>query len=183
MKKLLNNPWVVGVLAMGAVLLVARTVLRAMSPGFVSSASASTDFEWDDSESEADENQTLSDAASIRQVVLDVALPTEIPDPFVNRSRIKETPTPEIESVEEADRIKLSAIWEQGGEMLLLLNGRIFRVGDTLGRVTIESASLDGIWLTHWNGRDFVPLGGEFTLVTPVKRPRAETSNVAFNEN
>lgn len=71
------------------------------------------------------------------------------------------------------DTLHLSAIWTENGDTLVLVNDRILRPGDAVGRVKIESASQDGVWVVHWRGRDFISLGGTFTLSTPATQDRA----------
>jgi hypothetical protein len=69
------------------------------------------------------------------------------------------------------DTAHLSALWTENGETLALVNGRILRPGEGVGRMTIESATQEGIWVTHAKGRDFIALGGTFVLTSPAIPP------------
>jgi hypothetical protein len=85
-------------------------------------------------------------------------------DPFAARPRVFSGPP-------IVDTAHLSALWTENGETLALVNGRILRPGDTVGRMTIESATQEGIWVAHPPGRDFIALGGTFVLSTPATGP------------
>lgn len=81
-------------------------------------------------------------------------------DPFAARPRLSLAPP-------VVDTAHLSALWTQNGETLALVNDRILRPGDAVGRMKIESATQDGVWVAHAQGRDFIALGGTFVLTTP----------------
>ncbi len=81
-------------------------------------------------------------------------------DPFAARPRISLAPP-------VVDTAHLTALWTENGETLALVNDRILRPGDAVGLMRIESATQEGIWFAHAQGRDFVALGGTFTLTTP----------------
>lgn len=176
MKKLLNKPWFVALLAAAAVLLMAQALLDSVQrPGYSAGPGAVSETSPEETAEPAQvAPQTLRDALAA------LSLPESITDPFLPRATVSrpedaaDAPPPD-EQVTET--IRLAAIWQQDGEVLLLINGRICRAGESVGRLTIETATLEGIWLTHWKGRDFLPLGNTFTLVTPT-RPGAAQSPV-----
>lgn len=110
-----------------------------------------------------------------------MVFPERLPDPFApRRQRRTEEPTATEAAPSETETVHLSAVWEQDGTTFVVLNGRICRPGDVIGRVTIESADRDGVWLTHWKGRDYLHLGQDFTLVTPAAP--AATQNPSSHE-
>jgi len=100
-------------------------------------------------------------------------------DPFAPRVRT-EAATVAMATVaapDLVDTVHLSALWTQGGATYTLINDRICQAGDQIGRFKIESATQDGVWLTHWQGRDFIALGGDFTLKTPADKTVAAATS------
>lgn len=161
MKKLLHKPWFVAALALIALLLVGHSVLpwlKTAEPPPPAEASA---------DAEAVAAQKVS--PSIDMALQAVPVPATLRDPFAERVH------PKIVSAEPAepdsvDTLVLSALWTQNGETWVLINGRILQPGDYIGRLKIESASQEGVWVAHWKGRNFISLGGTFTLTTPASR-------------
>lgn len=97
-------------------------------------------------------------AADPAPLAADAAGPAR--DPFAARPRLSLAPP-------VVDTAHLSALWTENGETLALVNERILRPGDAVGRMKIESATQDGVWVVHAQGRDFIALGGTFVLTTP----------------
>jgi len=162
MRKLLNKPWVVVLMAVVAIVLVAQSLLdRPQRRG-----GAAETVAWDSEALSPAEDRV---AGSLAEALAGFAIPDQLPDPFAPR-RVRTTETT-AEAVDagpaHTETVRLTAIWEQDGSIYILLNGRICGAGDTVGRITIASIEREGVWLTHWKGRDFVPLGQDFTLVTP----------------
>ena len=91
-------------------------------------------------------------------------------DPFGVPAKAEAPAAAKPEQPDLVDTVHLSAIWTQGGETLVLINDTILSAGDDIGRIKVETATQDGVWLTHWKGRDFVALGGSFTLTTPARQ-------------
>lgn len=166
MKKLLNKPWFVGILALAACGFVIQALLpeRRAATNPVVEVAAGPETTSDPEQAPA----PISIAAALHALAASPATR----DPFAPRIKNRATKItadkPEPDSIEI---VRLSALWSQGGETLLLLNGRIVQVGDEIGRLKVESATQDGIWLTHWKGRDFLPLGADFSLITPAAGP------------
>jgi hypothetical protein len=125
-----------------------------------------------------------SDITSIREALAAlVATPGKPPaDPFDDDAAELIAMGESQEPTQEQMAIHLSAIWAQGSQTLVLINDRIFTAGDSVGDLTIESTTIDGIWVTHPNGRDFVPVGREFTWIVP-NQSRDPNPTLAFNEN
>jgi hypothetical protein len=184
MKKALNNPWVAGGLVLLAIVTITGT-LRDGAGGASRPALRGVDPVLSDlHESEEDEAGKVHDLtpAAVRRLVLALEVPSELPDPFASR-RARAAVAEETREYVETDRFRLAAVWNQGGGIYLLVNDRVVRPGDRFGRVVVESADLDGAWLTHANGRDFVALGGEFTLVTRSNLPAPTNPDVASHEH
>ena len=158
MKKLLNKPWFVATLALIALSLVGRSVLPRLQLT-ASSAPAPSSAE--------NEPAAAPDAPpSIEAALQSLAVPAALRDPFAPRAR-PQAASAEPVAPDSVDTVLLSALWTQDGETLALINGRILQPGDEIGRLKIESASQEGVWVAHWKGRDFISLGGTFTLNTP----------------
>jgi hypothetical protein len=174
MRKLLNKPWFVVLLALVAVLAVGQSLLDlGKRPGAGYAAAGSDETAPEDSGDSAAE----APPQTLREALASLTIPEILPDPFLPRASIaRATQAGEPATIEPdiLETVRLSAIWKQDGDLLLLLNGRIYHAGETLGRLKIDAASLDGIWLSHWKGRDFLPLGGTFTLVTPARQAASQ---------
>lgn len=168
MRKLLNNPWFVAVAALVAIVMVGRSVLFA-TPGSLSASAVVTETLVPDAEGQ-DEMHAISLSAD--EALKALAIPVGSRDPFAARPNaaagLEALAQPDV-----VDRVRLSAIWTQGSATLVLVNERICAAGDEIGRVKIESASQEGVWVTHWKGRDFLSLGTEFVLTTPAGRAHA----------
>jgi len=93
-------------------------------------------------------------------------------DPFAARPK-REAAGEALAEPDVVDRVRVSAIWTQGNATLVLVNERICEAGDEIGQVKIESASQEGVWVSHWKGRDFLSLGVEFVLTTPASATHA----------
>jgi hypothetical protein len=173
MKKLLNNPWFVGVLALAAVVFVARSLIPARA-GVSASVSA------DSGEVAPSEQVTpaVSGSGGIQEALKEVLLTPNARDPFSPRAKaaaiaqavVEKAPPPDI-----VETIRLTALWTQDGTTYALINDRIHCVGDRVGSLTVDTATQDGVWVTHWKGRDFLTLGGSFTLTTPALKAAALT--------
>jgi hypothetical protein len=167
MRKLLNNPWIVTALAVMAVAFVWISV-RPAAPVVVPQE---TEIAETFAPGEVPGEETIAEdgaPASVEEALKAVAVTGMLRDPFAGRPKValialsSEPVVPDI-----VDTIKLSAIWTQEGRTYVLINGRIHQAGDEISKITIESATQDGVWLAHWKGRDFISVGADFTLVTP----------------
>lgn len=162
MRKLLNKPWFVAVLAVSAVAVVGSSLFSGKSRvSFHGGADGAATVE--NTEDDGGNGAPKGIAAAI------AALPPisgDLRNPFAVKPRVVETgetnKTPDF-----VDQIHLSAIWTQAGMTYVLLNDQICRIGDEFGRFKLESASQEGVWVSHWKGRDFLKLGNDFTLNTP----------------
>jgi hypothetical protein len=160
MRKLLNNPWFVAVMAVTALALVAHGVF---SHGEKLGLAG-----FDGTVATAEAEVSADDAAQAGSVVRNLQIPGPLRDPFAVRAKVET-----VEKISEpdfVDTLHLSAIWTQGGQTLVLLNDHICQGGDEIGRVKIESATQEGVWITHWKGRDFLSIGANFTLNTPASK-------------
>lgn len=173
MRKFLNKPWFVAVLVLGAAVLVGQSFLERGQNRFAAAPSA--EAETIAAEEHADEPaETVR--LPVREALAALIIPANLPDPFARRRAAASDAEPEQPvDPDIVDTVRLSATWRQGEVALALLNDRICRAGDVIGRVKIESVSIDGVWLRHWKGRDFVAVGRDFTLVTPARQAAAAT--------
>jgi len=163
MRKLLNNPWFVAVMALAALALVAHTVFsRDEESGFAGS---------DVAVAEAEETVVTEETLKVpaRQVVQSLPATSLVRDPFAMREKTEAVAQTEA-LPDVVDKVHLSAIWTQDGHTLVLINDHICQGGDEIGRVKIESATAEGVWISHWKGRDFLAIGGNFVLSTPASR-------------
>lgn len=162
MRKLLNKPWFVGLVAIGALLMVVLSIFPdEQKPG---SVGAGAEIPAGEDDAAAAEAGSLAASTAVNTL----SVPSSVRDPFAVRAKaaaITEAPEPDL-----VDTVHLSALWTQDGQTLVLINNRICQGGEEIGRLKIESATPDGVWLTHWNGRDFLAMGGRFTLNTPAKK-------------
>ena len=160
MRKLLNKPWFAVLLAVAAIALVANALIpRGDNAG-------TGVFGGSDPTPAADAAASELIPTTTAAVLKALPIPRLVRDPFALRPVKVEVAEKEHEP-DLLDTIHLSAIWSQDGQTLLLINDQICQGGDQVGRIKIESATQDGVWLSHWRGRDFISIGGNFTLNTP----------------
>jgi len=165
MRKLLNNPAFVAVLALAALVFVGWSLLAKSGPA-VSSAPeqlAAEAVPTGDGETAAD-SARLSPAEALRALSIAAAAR----DPF-SLPVAKEDPDakPADETVASTiERIRLSAVWVQGAAVYLLLNGKVCEPGDRVGRFAIESAEIGGAWITFPGGRSFLSVGHDLAVKT-----------------
>lgn len=174
MRKLLNKPWVVALLAAAAVFFVAHSLVGKKRPVYTA-ASGSDEVSLDETV-EPERTPAATPAEALKQL----SLGDQLPDPFApRRPRSDDAAGNEEKLPDLTETLRLAAIWQQEGEQLAFVNGRIVHAGETIGRLTLDTFERDGIWLTHWKGRDFLRLGGEFTLITPA----AEAANLEIADD
>lgn len=167
MRKLLNNRWFVSLLGVAALAFVWLSVANKSAVHYTG-APQPAEEPLPAAEPETGEPR-LSEHDALKQLAR-VSVPR---DPFASR------PLAETSSSASTDRkpeqpdivetVLLSAVWTQNGATLALVNGQIRAVGDMIGRIKIESASPEGVWLSHWQGRNFIAPGESFTLKTPAR--------------
>ena len=172
MRKLLNNRWFVAALAIAALAFVWSSLRTPASAGRVAAVPAET-------ASPAPEETIPNDTAVATplQALKLLPAPKAPRDPFAIRAA--DEPIAQVDTTEQPDFVdtaNLTGIWTQNGASLLVVNNRISQIGDTIGRLTIESADQQGIWLTHWKGRTYLAIGKSFVLKTPA-RLRVQASN------
>lgn len=168
MKKLLNNPWVVGVLALVAIAFVANSLIPAGGgPAVVADEPVA------EQPGDGQNSGVVAESGGMREALKELSISSATRDPFSRRAKTEVVKTQVVEKAAPPDlveTVKLTALWSQDGDTFALLNGRICRAGDKLGRLTLDKATQDGVWLTHWKGRSFVELGQVFTLTTPAHK-------------
>lgn len=165
MRKLLNNPAFVAVLAVVALAFVGWSILAKSGPA-VSTAPEQLSAEEvpvGDGETAADSGR-LSPAEALR--ALSIAAVAR--DPF-SLPAAKEDPDakPADESAASTiERVRLSAVWLQGSAVYVLLNGKVCEPGDRVGRFAVESAEIGGAWITFPGGRSFLSVGQDLAVKT-----------------
>jgi hypothetical protein len=183
MKKLLNNPWFVGLLVAAAIVFVAHSTLQKGGTPASNAAYVEDDFEDFSPEEGADpEMPPPGEIASVRQALAALAATPPPSNPFGDRRTEIVLEGSAEEPGTTTLMVHLFAIWQQGGETLVLVNNRIHQAGDAIGELTIESTTLDGIWLSHPDGRDFISLGQSFQWET-TGNPREPNPTLALYEN
>jgi len=165
----------VALLALGAVALVANSLFES-KPGRPRRAPAPANVVQEEPEA-ADDASTdpVLAVTSLAETLRRIALPERLPDPFgapraprMSTSPATDAPsTPGETAPGISESVRLTALWSQDADHFAVLGGRICRPGDTLGSITLDAIADDGVWLSHWKGRDFLPLGESFTLITP----------------
>jgi hypothetical protein len=170
MRKLLNNPWFVTVVAVVALLLLGNSLRSARTGqgfGFATAANptggGTSSAVGEMGEGEVPVNMAAQDALQALPV------PARVSDPFAPRARHEQEPEKAPEP-DQVDRVHLTAIWTQNDATLVLINDRICQAGDEIGRIKIDTTAQEGVWVSHWKGRDFINLGDEFELRTPAGR-------------
>ena len=165
MRKLLNNPAFVAVLAVVALAYVGWSFLA--KSGAVATYAPEPIVAEDVSPGETEagvDTVGLSPAEALRALVI----PPGVRDPF-SLPAAKEDPatTPADEpAASTIERIQLSAIWVQGEAVYLLLNGKVCEPGERVGRFAIESAEIEGAWITFPGGRSFLSVGRDLAVKT-----------------
>jgi hypothetical protein len=163
MRKLLNKPWFAALLALVAVVAVGMALfpegMKSKIRGLASSSDSS------DASASAGGEAPVSAWAMVQKI----QVPVNLRDPFAVKTKAAEiaekAPEPDV-----VDTVHLSALWMQGGQTLALINDHICETGDRIGHLKFESATQDGVWISHWKGHDFLKVGGDFTLTTPAKQ-------------
>lgn len=170
MRKLLNNPKVVAVLALGAAGAVGFTVWSETRPATYArvapTATAAPAFPEAEAATGADPAAPLDrDWAALTALLQKPAR-----DPFILRRPIVEDLSAGAEELPDLEEsLLVSAIWTQTGRSLALVNGRIQAEGDRVGRVAISRITRDGVRVSHWRGEDLLTVGQPFVLKTPAR--------------
>ena len=167
MRKLLNRPWFVALLALAALVFVGQAVFS----GLKNSAPTNSAVEPPPESTPADPEATAP--LSVAEALKALAIPATVRDPFALPARSEEAvpDLPATTVLEVVDRLRLSAIWVQGSTVFLLLNGQICQPGDTIARFAVETADVTGAWIRHASGRSFLAVGGELAAKTAAPGP------------
>lgn len=171
MRKLLNKPWFVallGVIALGAVWHTLAPFFSHPRPIAEPLATATTPVPEEEAVAAAPAEETKVPAVAelLRQVP-----PGKVArDPFAPTATTNSTQNTSLATPAEPDVVEtvhLSALWNQQGVALAVLNDEVRRAGDTIGRVKIDSIGPRGVWLSHPKGQSFLEVGKNFVLRTP----------------
>jgi hypothetical protein len=172
MRKLLNRPWFVALLALAALFVVSRAVFS----GAKVRGTAGPDPEPTTDSAPADAE--TAPRLSVLEALKALGIPATVRDPFALPPKPAEVVAdlPGNTVVEVVDKLRLSAVWVQGTAVFLLLNGQICQPGDTVERFTVESADVDGVWVRHASGRSFLAVGRELAVQSTAPGPAAPLS-------
>lgn len=159
MRKLLNRPWFVVLLALGAVVFVVRELVPSNPRGPTGPLVAEENPDAAAADADSAAGNALPPAAALKAL----SIPNTFRDPFAV------PPKPSVAAVEVApdevvERLQLSAVWTQNQKTFVLLNGQICQPGDEVGRFKVDSATQDGVWVTWGKNREFLGFGGELTV-------------------
>ncbi len=128
---------------------------------------------------EGDQSSEETGRANIFAIVRNLQLPAPMRDPFaVQVKEVAETAAEKAVIPDAVESVHLSAVWTQDGKTLVLINDKICENGDEIGRIKIDAVTREGVWLSHWKGRDFVRVGGSFTLNTPMGKNQRVASSL-----
>ena len=130
-----------GTLALVAVAFVAHSLI----PADDGSGSAVVVEETGGGElADGDSSDSSQGAVGVRQALSELSGGTPARDPFSVRTKAAPATVVQVEKAPPPDlveTIRLTALWTQRGETYALINDRICRVGDKLGRLTVETAA------------------------------------------
>lgn len=163
MRKLLNRPWFVALLVLGALAVVVyslREPERHFAPPTPEDELAAAPADGEAA------GETPATVLATDKALEALPIPRTFRDPFAvppkpeHAAAADAGPAP----VEIVDRLALTAVWTQGAFTFVLLNDRICQAGEKIGRFTIESIVPDGVWVRHDGRRDFVGFGAELTV-------------------
>lgn len=172
MRKLLNNPLVVGLMVLFAVGLGFWPQIQerlAASPAGPIEAAAP--------EPTAPEPVTPDRILPerIAQILTTIRVPETARDlfRFPEIATTAAAHTPAAEAVLHTETVRLSAIWRQSGADLALLNDRVTAVGERLGGIELAEVTPEGVWLLHQGNRTLLPLGQQHTFEFQPDHPPA----------
>lgn len=148
MKKLLNNPWVSGILALLAILLVGNSVMNNSSGG-ISYAYQDTSDEVEDSPSDETIDATPAtskfDLASVQALAEQVSTRNL----FERKKDIIATveAVPEKQAMAEAT-IKVKGIWIQNNVRYVIIDDQMLQPGQSIEQVRVLRIEDQGVWVT-----------------------------------
>jgi hypothetical protein len=162
MRKLLNNPWLVGSLCLAVPLVAGRALLRSGDGAYPARPEVPVGSEPVRIADEIPAGSAAAGTIDPSWRSLPVAAASR--DPFAARAR---GPAP----AGATETVQLSAIWTENGATLVLLNHQMLRPGDKIGRWQIESATQEGVWITRGLGRHFLALGETVSVSAGAAEP------------
>ncbi len=167
MKKLLNNPVAVGLLALTALVtgfwpqIKANLAARNHRPP----PAAPAPGEAAALEAAVGPGDAGSLSRQLRQIFEKNTFAPSGRDPFTfHEEKVVAVAAPEAPAARETLSIQLAAIWMQEGASLALLNHQIAITGDKVGFIQVAEISPDGVWLLQTGTRVFLHLGEQHTF-------------------
>lgn len=157
MKKALQNPFVVGTLAVLAVLIVFRTTFKQEA---AAAPIAGQQQPKKPVTEKSGKPQPESDKKKIDTVLAQWTTAALNRDPFNALPETSETAdfeekAPSVSSVSESKppQLKLSAIWHENDRQLAVINDKVLTTGETLSEFQIEEILSDHVVLSGSGGR------------------------------
>lgn len=166
MRKLLNNPVVVITAVIVAIVVGGMSLLGDNRSGYT--YVEEEDFSLSPLPSSSDGNVTYMTKDEIENALNLAGLDFSAPDPFYKplNSEHAEDLTEEQPATQATETYHLSAIWEQTGATLLLINNRICTSGERIGKLLLDTISNEGVWVIRNGDRNFLPMGGTLTFTS-----------------
>ncbi|HEY3755884.1 MAG TPA: hypothetical protein VGL42_07020 [Opitutaceae bacterium] len=154
MRKYLNNPWFVAVLAVSALAVAAHAFMAGADQASPAAAVAETVAD------PVAASAALPVAAPAPQATVEAALSaplpaSQVPDPF--------GPSTSALAEHKSAPLRLAALWTENGRTLGILNGKIVQAGDRVGTVTVVEASSNGLVLEDDERRGTLAVGDAWT--------------------
>ncbi|MGK0188760.1 MAG: hypothetical protein ACI9R3_004574 [Verrucomicrobiales bacterium] len=182
MKKALQNPFVVGTLAVLAILVVFRTTFKQAAPAAAMSVGAQSKKP---NTAKAAESKPESGHKKINTVLAQWTTAALNRNPFNATSEtpeitVLEQQAPRINPVSETEppQLKLSAIWHENDRQLVVINDKILTKGETLLEFQIEEILSDHVILSGSGGRIVVGFRESLTPSDLKVQPLADSSGV-----
>ena len=172
MRKLLNNPFVSGGLALAAVALVAASLRddkgarrsSQVPPVF----EASTDYQPAEGEALAalaPSSAAAFDADAIRELAPQSAARNLFarPAPAISAADTKEP----REQVLATATLRVKGVWVQGGLRYVVIDDKTLSPGQSLDRVVVERIETQGVWIGHSGQSHFIKPGESWSYQYP----------------
>jgi len=166
MRKLLNNPIAVIAIVLVAVVAGAMSLLGDNQPSYTYEEETE-DLSMSPLSSPSDGNVTYMTNDEIEASLNLTGLDFSAPDPFYKPINLVQPELPsESPEVQHTETYHLSAIWDQAGSTLILINNRICASGERIGKLLLDTISDEGVWVIRNGDRNFLPMGGTLTFTS-----------------
>ena len=175
MKKLLNNPWISGSLALLALILVGNSLLGPSAPSYTPPAHAANDDYAAADEAPPRDDATYAPSSFDRRAIQALAAQSPQRNIFAReQSKAPATQPPPEKAMSEAT-ITLRGIWIQDRQRYALVDDQTLQTGQTHGLARLQGIEEHGIWLSYDGEEHFLALGHSWTYRYP--SPQGQTAN------